>query len=255
METSIRAKVVTGLLVALRERSPRVMCLGTGRSSSISRAIHSLGAKVVPGTAGDVSRRIAGVDVLLLSPLRTNTGRRQMDEALAAARYRGMPIVIDLTGALKLRRSVPAVRRIIAAATWPVLSGTSDELSAFANPAGKRTDPVRLAAEILQSGGLAAIRGSTGMVTDGKNVLRVDAGHDWLETAAPAGGLAAGSIAAFLSVAHLADFITVTAVALACLGQAADRASRRAKSHAMESLVVKELDALSAGAARSGARS
>ncbi|HET6781187.1 MAG TPA: hydroxyethylthiazole kinase, partial [bacterium] len=193
---------------------------------------------------------LAGVDVLLLSPMKTATGRRQMDEALAAARHLGMPVVIDLTGALKLRRSVPAVRRMIAAATWPVLSSTSDELAVFSNPAGKRTDPVRLAAEILQSGGLAAIRGSTGMVTNGKNALRVDAGHDWLETAAPAGGLAAGSIAAFLSVAHLADFITVTAVALACLGQAADRASRRAKSQPMEKRVVKELGALSAGAAR-----
>ena len=250
MKQSIRAEVVTGLLVALRERRPTVLCLGAGRSSSISRAVRAVGAKAVHKTIGDVSRSIAGVDVLLLSPMSANAaGRRLMDEALAAARHRGMPVVVDLTGILKLRRSLLPVRRMIAAATWPVVSTTSNELAAFADPAGKRMDPVRLAAEVLQSGGIAAIRGSTGLVTDGKSAVRV-AGHRWLETAAPAGGLTAASIAAFLSVAHLADFMTVTSVALACVGQASGRAARHTKSQAMESLVVKELGALSAGASR-----
>lgn len=250
MKQSIRAEAVTGLLVALRERRPTVLCLGPGRSSSISRAIRAVGAKAVHKTIGDVSRSIAGVDVLLLSPMSANAaGRRLMDEALAAARHRGTPVVFDLTGILKLRRSLLPVRRMIATATWPVVSATSNELAAFADPAGKRTDPVRLAAEVLQSGGIAGIRGSTGLVTDGKYSVRV-AGHRWLETAAAAGGLTAASIAAFLSVAHLADFMTVTAVALACVGQASGRAARHSKSHAMESLVVKELGALSAGATR-----
>lgn len=251
MKESVRAKAETGLLAALREHRPTILCLGAGRSSSISRAARALGATAKLGTSRDINRSVAVVDVLLLSPMGANAaGRRHMDEALAAARHRGMPIVIDLTGVLKLRRLLLPVSRMIAAATWPVLSSTSDELAAFANPAGKRKDPVRLAAEVLQSGGIAAIRGSTGLVTDGKRVVRVDAGHRWLETSVPAGGITAASIAAFLSVAHLSDFMTVTAAALACVGQASVRAARHTNSHTMESRVVKELGALSAGAAR-----
>lgn len=251
MKNTIGPESVAGLLAALRERRPVILHLGSRRSKSISRALRALGAKVAVKTSRDVSRRLAGVDVLLLSPMNaTAAGRHRMEEVLAAGRHRGMPVVIDLTGVLKLRRSLLPVRRIIAAAMWPVLSATNDELATVANLARKRMDPVRLTAEVLQSGGLAAIRGSSGLVTDGKSAVRIDVGHQWLETASEAGPLCGASIAAFLGVAHLADFITVTAVALACLGQAADRASRRAKSHAMESLVVKELGALSAGAAR-----
>lgn len=251
MKDPIRPESVAGLLAALREHRPKILRLGNSRSKAIPRAIRALGAVTVSRISGNVSRVAAGVDVLLVSPVSASAAaRRQMDEALALARHWGVPTVIDLTGALRRRRSLAPIRRMIAAATWPVVSTTSDELAAFANPAGKRTDPVQLAAEVLQSGGIAAIRGSTGLVTDGKSFVRVDAGHRWLETSVPAGGITAASIAAFLSVAHLADFMTVTAVALVCVGQAYGRAVRHTNSHAMESRVVKELGALSAGAAR-----
>lgn len=251
MKDPIRPESVAGLLAALRERRPKILRLGNSRSKAIPRAIRALGAVTVSRISGNVSRAVAGVDVLLVSPVSAGAAaRRQMDEALALARHRGVPTVIDLTGALRRRRSLAPVRRMIAAAVWPVVSATTDELVALTNPTGKSRDPIRLAGELLQSGGLAAIRGSTGLVTDGKRSVGIDTWHRWLQTESEAGQLASASIAAFLGVAHLADFITVTAVALACLGQAADRAGRRGTSQAVESRVVKELGALSAGAAR-----
>lgn len=249
MKESNRPEAMTGLLAALRERRPRVLCLGAGSSGSISRAIRAFGAQVVLGTSGEVNRSIAGVDVILLSPVSADVAaRRQMDEALALARHRGVPTVMDLTGALRRRRSLVPVRRMIVAAVWPVVSATADELLALTNPAGKRRGLVRLAAELLQSGGLAAIRGSTGLVTDGKRSIGIAPWHRWLQTENEAGSLASASIAAFLGVAHLADFITVTAAALTCVGEAVGRAAQNVQPRSMESRVIRELAGLSSGA-------
>lgn len=247
MKESNRAKAVAGLLAALSERRPKILRLGNSRSKAIPRAIRALGAVTVARISGNVNRVAAGVDVLLVSPVSAGVAaRRQMDEALALARHRGVPTVIDLTGALRRRRSLAPVRRMIAAAVWPVVSATTDEFAALADPTGKSMDPICLAGELLQSGGLAAIRGSTGLVTDGKRSVGIDTWHRWLQTESEAGSLASASIAAFLGVAHLADFVTVTAAALACLGEATDRAARTAKPQTMESRVIKELAAMSA---------
>jgi len=247
----IRPESVAGLLAALREHRPKILRLGNSRSKAIPRAIRALGAVTVSRISGNVSRVAAGVDVLLVSPVSASAAaRRQMDETLALARHWGVPTVIDLTGALRRRRSLAPARRMIAAAVWPVVSATTDELVALTNSTRKRMDPIRLAGELLQSGGLAAIRGSTGLVTDGERSVVIDSWDHWLETAREAGPLTSASIAALLGVAHLADFMTVTAVALTCVGQASVRAARHTNSHGMESRVVKELGALSAGAAR-----
>jgi hydroxyethylthiazole kinase-like sugar kinase family protein len=249
MKNSLRPESVAGLVAALRERRPRILRLGNSRSIAIPRVIRALGATIAPRISGDVGRAVAGVDVLLLQPVSMEAAvRRQMDEALAAARHRGVPAVIDLTNVSRRRRSLAAVGQMIAAAIWPVVSATADELLALTNPTGRNTDPVRLTAELLQSGGLAAIRGSRGLVTDGKRSVEIGTWHRWLETASEAGPLASASIAAFLGIAHLADFVTVTAAALTCVGEAVGRAAQNATHRSMESRVIKELAALSSDA-------
>jgi hydroxyethylthiazole kinase-like sugar kinase family protein len=131
---------------------------------------------------------------------------------------------------------------MIGMALWPVVSATGDEMVTLVG--SEKLTPARLARKLLTSGGIAAVRGRQGVVTDGRRVLQVEPWNEWLE--APEQGAPAGAIiGAFLSIAHLADFITVTAVALGCLGHAADRASRHAKPEAMRSAVVKELAGLS----------
>lgn len=251
MKDPIRPESVAGLLAALRERRPKILRLGNSRSKAIPRAIRALGAVTAARISGNVSHVVADVDVLLVSPVGAGAAvRRQMDEALALARHRGVPTVIDLTGALRRRRSLAPVRRMIAAAVWPVVSATTDELVALTNPTRKRVDPIRISGDLLQSGGLAAIRGSTGLVTDGKRSVGIDTWHRWLQTESEAGSLASASIAAFLGVAHLADFVTVTAAALTCVGEAVGRAAQNATPRSMESRVIKELAALSSDAAR-----
>jgi hydroxyethylthiazole kinase len=236
------------LLATLRQRRPVVHHLANlVTAAEVAAATRAVGAMPIMAISpAEVEEVTASADALVIS-LGTPTAERlqAVDQAVRVARRRGVPTVIDPVGAGASRLRTETARRILAAASWPVIRANPAEAEALVGSdsrTGRRgalrgVDAARaytveqmrtLGAALVRSGGIAALTGPADVVTDGRRVLVVHNGHPWLAAMPGAGCMATAVVGAFVAVAERADFLTAAAVGLSCFGAAAEQAARQA---------------------------
>ncbi len=249
---AVERDVIAALLGELRERQPLVLHLGDVPAEDVVRVTRALGAKALMtlprGTDGP------RIDVLVIAPGTLRVGHRhELDQIIASARRWGVPTLIDASGAGSSAARTKAVHRAAELTLWPVIRATEAEAAALTSsarsskPSRHRRDLSRLASALVRQGGIAVVTGKRTVVTDGARALMVHNGDSDLAMLEDGGRLATAVVGVFLGVAHRADFLTAVVVALACLGLAAERASRRTHTRrSLKAQLLRELAAITA---------
>jgi len=206
--------------------------------NDVAAATRAVGAMPVMAMSPAEVEEITGrADALVIS-LGTPTQDRleAMDLAVAVARRRGIPVVIDPVGAgasgLRTRRALAVIR----AAGRPIIRANPAEAAALVGEAADlrgvesvgAADATALALRLVRDGGVAVITGPQDIVTDGRRTLTVDNGHAWLAALPGAGCMATAVVGAFAAAAGGAD-VWAAAAGIASFGLAAEHAATRAR--------------------------
>ncbi len=248
----VERELIAALLAELRERQPVVLHLGDVPAEDVVRVTRALGAKAVMRLPKGVDG--PGIDVLVIAPGTVRAGRlKGLEQVVAAARHWGVPTLIDASGAGSRVSRTAAIQRTAKLALWPVIRATDAEAAALTSsarsskPSRHRRDLSRLASALVRQGGIAVVTGKRTVVTDGARALMVHNGDSDLAMLEDGGRLATAVLGVFLGVAHRADFLTTIVVALACLGLAAERASKRTHTRrSLKAQLLRELAAITA---------
>lgn len=250
-KTDVEREVIAGLFSELRTRPPVILYLGELPANDITRLTRALGAKAIMTLTGYTDR--PPIDVLVIAPGTVRAGRRrEFEQVVAVARRWGVPTLIDASGAGSRASRIAAVKRAAQLTLWPVIRAGGDEAAALASHthsklSPQRRDLSRLASALVRRGGIAVVTGKHTVVTDGSRGLTVHNGEPDLAMLADGGLLATAILGAFLGVAHRADFLTAVVVGLACLGLAAERASKRTHNRrSLKAQLLRELAAITA---------
>lgn len=234
------ARAAARLLDDIRTRRPIVHHLANFVTmNDVAAATRAVGAMPImalsPAEVEDVTAR---ADALVIS-LGTPTAERlqAIDLAIAAARKRVIPIVIDPVGAGASTLRTEAALKVVHAAGYPIIRANPAEAAALVGETAElrgvesagSPDAKALAPRLIKDGGVAVITGPRDIVTNGTRTLVVDNGHAWLAAMPGAGCMATALIGAFVAVAGVADFVTAAAGGIACFGLAAERAAKRAR--------------------------
>jgi len=258
------AQAAARLLQEIRERRPVVHHLANFVTiNDVAAATRAVGARPImalsPAEVEEVTARAAALVISLGTP--TADRLQAIDLAVAVARRRGIPIVLDPVGAGASTLRTEAARRVIRAAARLVIRANAAEAAALVGDAAElrgvdaaqAPDAATLAPRVAAAGGVAVITGARDIVTDGVRTLAVDNGHAWLAALPGAGCMATAVVGAFVAVAGAADVVTAAAGGIACVGVAAERAARRArgpgtlKPALLDALFTMTADELAAG--------
>lgn len=228
------------LLDGIRKRHPVIHHLANFVTiNDVAAATRAVGAMPImalsPAEIEDVAARAHALVISLGTP--TEERLRSIDLAVAVARRRAIPIIVDPVGAGASKLRTDAALKVIRAASRPIIRANPAEAAALVGePADLRgvesvhsPDATILALNLVQDGGVAVITGPRDIVTDGALTLAIDNGHAWLAAMPGAGCMATALVGAFLAVAGVADVVTAAAAGIACFGLAGEQAAVRAR--------------------------
>jgi len=220
--------------------------------NTTANALLSMGASPVMAHAVDeVEEMVAFAGALVLN---IGTLSDSWVTAMMAAGRRATalktPIVLDPVGAGATGLRTRTAKEIIAGMDVTVIRGNASEILALrdADSRTKGVDAVHAVDDAAETakllahelGTTLAITGATDLVTDGKQVLRIENGHPLMACVTGTGCTATTITGAFLAVDG--DPVSAAATALAYFGLAGEVAAEKAK--APGSFMVALLDAL-----------
>lgn len=208
----------------VRARPPLVQCItNIVVANFTANVLLSLGAAPamvdIPGEAGAFARVASGLLVNLGTP--TAEQRDAMVEAVIAANAAGTPWVLDpvAVGFLPVRTPLAFALRDLRPT---VVRGNASEIIALAGAgSGGRgvdssddVDAALAAADALigMTGGVIAVSGPVDIITDGRELVRIDNGHPLL-TRVTGGGCALGAVMAAFAAVDDDRFATTVAAA------------------------------------------
>lgn len=238
--TLSEAQVAARLLDDIRERRPIVHHLANFVTiNDVAAATRAVGAMpIMAMSPAEVEEVVGRADALVIS-LGTPTAERlqAIDLAVAAARRRAIPIVIDPVGAGASKLRTTAALKVIHAAASPIIRANPAEAAALVDEiaqlrgveSASAPDANALAPRLIKDGGVAVITGPRDIVTNGARTLAIDNGHGWLAAMPGAGCMATAVVGAFVAVAGVADFVSAAAAGIACFGLAGERAAQHAR--------------------------
>jgi hydroxyethylthiazole kinase len=178
------------LLAAVRRRSPLVLCLTNYVTvTDCANALLAVGASPVMSDDPDDARDLAAIASALVINIGTISSRTEpvMDAALAAAKARGIPVVLDPVGAGATPRRLEAARKFAGDAT--IIRGNASEILALAGASGVQkgvdssasgplSDLVPRARALAgRLGAVVAATGETDVATDGETTVEIPGGH------------------------------------------------------------------------------
>ena len=253
MAAELTAMAVADALERIRERRPLVHNITNYVVMNFSaNVLLALGASPVMAHAEEEVEAMTGLAGALVINIGTLSAPwiRSMFKAGAAARARGVPVVLDPVGAGATPLRTGTARRLLEDLRPDVVRGNASEILALAtDDAGARgvdsvhgADEARLAARALARahGGVVAVTGAVDYVTDGRRACAVSNGDALLCRVTGTGCAATAVTGAFLAVEP--DPLAAAAGALAVFGLAGERAARAARRPG--SFQVALLDAL-----------
>ncbi len=203
--------------------------------------LHVGALPVMAHAAEEVAEMVSQASTLVL-----NSGTptpAQVESMLVAGRRAnelGIPIVLDPVGAgaTALRRY--SNLRLLDELRIAVVRGNAGEIGILSGAgglvrgvesAGGVDDPAAAAFSLARERGtVVAVTGRRDFVSDGRRILGVDNGHEWLQANTGTGCMATTVIAAFAAVER--DYLVAAAGGLACFGLAAELAAREARGPA-----------------------
>ncbi|WP_104169176.1 hydroxyethylthiazole kinase [Cryobacterium sp. M23] len=246
----------------VRSHPPLVQCLTNSVVVNFTaNVLLSLGAAPamvdLPGEADAFARIASGLLVNLGTP--TAEQRDAMVEAVTAANDAGTPWVLDpvAVGFLPVRTPLAFALRDLRPT---VVRGNASEIIALAGAgsggrgvdSSDEVDAALAAAYALagMTGGVIAVSGPVDIITDGRELVRIDNGHPLL-TRVTGGGCALGAVMAAFAAVDADRFVTTVAAATVYT-VAAELAAESAAGSG--SFAVAFVDALSTVNARDIAR-
>ncbi|TFC95204.1 MULTISPECIES: hydroxyethylthiazole kinase [Cryobacterium] len=208
----------------VRARPPLVQCLTNSVVVNFTaNVLLSLGAAPamvdIPGEAGAFARIASGLLVNLGTP--SAEQRDAMVEAVTAANDAGTPWVLDpvAVGFLPVRTPLAFALRDLRPT---VVRGNASEIIALAGAgsggrgvdSSDEVDAAMAAAYALagMTGGVIAVSGPVDIITDGRELVRIDNGHPLL-TRVTGGGCALGAVMAAFATVDADRFVTTVAAA------------------------------------------
>lgn len=231
-------KPLVGKVIArVRTRRPLVHYIVNQVAMNFSaNGLLALGAIPVMAIAPEeVAEITARADVLALN-LGTPTALRLQacQKALAAARARGLPVVLDPVGVGASTWRLSLAQAILKAGGVTVVRGNRAEISGLlgkdgqsrgVDAIGAEEEAADLACTAAEKLGITvAVTGATDTISDGRRIALVANGHPCLTRVTGAGCLATAVIAACLAVEE--DPVLAATAALAAYGVAAEEAAR-----------------------------
>lgn len=226
-------------LTALRDRTPLVQCLTNivvaGWTANVLLAVGAAPAMVDnPQESGQFAAIAGGVLVNLGTPY--DDTARAMHLAVAGAKQRGTPWVLDPVAAGALGWRTTLAHQLLREARPTIIRGNASEILALAGGRGGRgvesVDSPEAALHCAkdlanQQHTVVAVSGPTDHITDGQRVVRLSNGHPWL-TLVTGGGCALGALMAAFAAA-VPDPVVAAAAATSTLTVAADSAAEAAR--------------------------
>ncbi|MFB4210535.1 hydroxyethylthiazole kinase [Shouchella sp. JSM 1781072] len=240
----------------VRDHQPLIHCMTNAVVTNFTaNGLLAVGASPVMAYAIEETHEMAtAADALLLNiGTPSETVVASMIHAGQAANKKGIPVILDPVGvgATTFRNQI--VARILEEVNISLVRGNAGEIAAVLGEAGTvkgvdtniKTDPVALAkkaAEQLQT--VVVVTGEKDVVTNGKQIVQVSNGHEWLTRVVGTGCLLGGVLAAYLAV-NGKDFVNAAANGLAFYGVAAERAYAKANEYGVASFQMEFLNELS----------
>ena len=208
----------------MRSHPPLVQCITNGVVMNFTaNVLLSLGAAPamvdIPAEAAAFARVASGLLVNLGTP--TAEQRDAMIEAVAAANDAGTPWVLDpvAVGFLPVRTPLAFALRDLRPT---VVRGNPSEIIALAGAgtggrgvdSSDEVDAALAAADALagMTGGVIAVSGPVDIITDGRELVRIDNGHPLL-TRVTGGGCALGAVITAFAAVDADRFATTVAAA------------------------------------------
>ena len=227
------------LLGELRARRPLVhQITNYVVMNETANATLAIGALPVMAHAREEVAEMAGIADALVLNIGTLSPDwvEAMSAALAAARVRPIPVVLDPVGAGATRYRTETAARLLGEGGVTVLRGNAGEVAALlgveaevrgVESIGAAADAAELARRAAEAFGLvAAVTGPVDHVSDGERVVRVANGHELLAAVTGTGCISTALTGCFLAVAPPLD---AAVAALAALGVAAEDAAAAAR--------------------------
>lgn len=216
-------------LVAVREAAPLVQCLTNivvaNFTANLLLAVGASPAMVDNLHEAEAFARVSSAVLVNLGTPYDDTGAA-MRAAIAGATAEGTPWVIDPVAAGVLPWRTHLARDILAAGPPSVIRGNASEIIGLAGGAGGRgvesTDDPESAASAakllaLQHDCVVAISGPVDLLTDGRQVVRLANGHEWLTRVTGVGCALGALMAAFCAVSEGCIVAAAAATATLCI--------------------------------------
>jgi hydroxyethylthiazole kinase len=220
--------------------------------NTTANALLSIGASPVMAHAVDEVEEMAGLAAALVINIGTLSGPwiEAMFKAAAAARRKGIPVVLDPVGAGATGLRTETARRLLAEERPAIVRGNGSEILALLGARGetKGVDSRHGAEAALEAaraisrahGSTVSISGAVDVIVRGSEVIRVANGHPMMPRVTGLGCTATALTGAFAAVNP--DPLKAAAHAMAVMGIAGEIAAEKASGPG--SFQMRFLDAL-----------
>lgn len=226
---TVTPQACANALRSLRETGPLVQCLTNivvaNWTANVLLAVGAAPAMVDnPHEADRFARASSAVLVNLGTPYDDTAAA--MRAAVAGATAEGTPWVIDPVGAGGLPWRTELARDILAAGPPSSIRGNASEIMGLTGGAGGRgvdsadgPEAAASAAKLLalQHDCVVAISGPVDLITDGRQIVRVANGHEWLTRVTGVGCSLGALMAAFSAVSDGCLVAATAATATLCV--------------------------------------
>ena len=232
-------QTTAALIARLRARAPRVHCITNSVAQNFT-ANALLAAGAVPSmtlSAEEIGGFVAGAQALLVNLGTFDAERREATRiAVAAARERGIPWVLDPVFVDRSPQRAEFARELIALAPAAVRLNSAE----FSTLAGTGAARAAVAAFARAAQTVVALSGATDVVSDGARFVAIGNGDPLMAKVTAMGCAGSALLAACLAVHD--DAFTASAAALLVFGVAGECAAEKATGPG--SFAVGILDAL-----------
>jgi hydroxyethylthiazole kinase len=234
---------IAAALARIREQKPLIHHITNFvvMNDTANVTLHVGALPVMAHAAEEVAEMVTQAGALVLNAGTLTPAR--VESMLIAGRKAnelGVPIVLDPVGAGATTLRTQANLRLLGELQIAVVRGNAGEIGTLSSSGGLVKgvesvkgvdDPAAVAQSMARAREtVVAVTGKRDIVSDGRRILGVDNGHEWLQANTGTGCMATTLIAAFAAVER--DYLVAAAGGLACLGLAAELAARKAQGPA-----------------------
>ncbi|WP_078392101.1 hydroxyethylthiazole kinase [Shouchella patagoniensis] len=219
----------------VRQMNPLIHCMtNLVVTNFTANGLLAIGASPVMAYAKEETADMAAAAEGLLINIGTPSPHIVESMILAgkSANQKGIPVILDPVGAGATPFRTTIIKQILEEVDISIIRGNAGEIAAIVGQVGTvkgvdakiETDSIELAKEAAKKlGTVIVVTGKVDVVTDGKQVMTVANGHEWLTKVVGTGCLLGGVMSAFAAV-NPKGMVSAAVQSLVFYGVAAERA-------------------------------